>query len=249
MKYNVQLKVYEGPMDLLYDLVTKHKIDIKDIAISEITKQYLDYLDAMEAMDMEITSDFIAMASKLVEIKSRYLLYLQREDSEEEDPRIELVERLKEYKKYKQVSKELKEKADEEHERFFRKKEEVIIEDELSLEDVSIAKMMELLPKLLKNIDKKEEETKNDVLERLVNRKIISVEEKIVSLRRALSVKDRISFLENVDQSDRGDIIASFLCVLELIKEKEIIVTQDDFFEDIVIVKRTDDILEHSEEN
>lgn len=249
MKYNVQLKVYEGPMDLLYDLVTKHKIDIKDIAISEITKQYLDYLGAMEAMDMEITSDFITMASKLVEIKSRYLLYLQREDSEEEDPRIELVERLKEYKKYKQVSKELKEKADEEHERFFRKKEEVIIEDELSLEDVSIAKMMELLPKLLKNIDKKEEETKNDVLERLVNRKIISVEEKIVSLRRALSVKDRISFLENVDQSDRGDIIASFLCVLELIKEKEIIVTQDDFFEDIVIVKRTDDILEHSEEN
>ncbi|MEE0249278.1 segregation and condensation protein A [Peptacetobacter hiranonis] len=249
MKYNVQLKVYEGPMDLLYDLVTKHKIDIKDIAISEITKQYLDYLDAMEAMDMEITSEFITMASKLVEIKSRYLLYLQREDSEEEDPRIELVERLKEYKKYKQVSKELKEKADEEHERFFRKKEEVIIEDELSLEDVSIAKMMELLPKLLKNIDKKEEETKNDVLERLVNRKIISVEEKIVSLRRELSVKDRISFLETVDQSDRGDIIASFLCVLELIKEKEIIVTQDDFFEDIVIVKRTDDILEHSEEN
>ena len=249
MKYNVQLKVYEGPMDLLYDLVTKHKIDIKDIAISEITKQYLDYLDAMEAMDMEITSEFITMASKLVEIKSRYLLYLQREDSEEEDPRIELVERLKEYKKYKQVSKELKEKADEEHERFFRKKEEVIIEDELSLEDVSIAKMMELLPKLFKNIDKKEEETKNDVLERLVNRKIISVEEKIVSLRRALSVKDRISFLETVDQSDRGDIIASFLCVLELIKEKEIIVTQDDFFEDIVIVKRTDDILEYSEEN
>ena len=249
MKYNVQLKVYEGPMDLLYDLVTKHKIDIKDIAISEITKQYLDYLDAMEAMDMEITSDFITMASKLVEIKSRYLLYLQREDSEEEDPRIELVERLKEYKKYKQVSKELKEKADEEHERFFRKKEEVIIEDELSLEDVSIAKMMELLPNLFKNIHKKEEETKNDVLERLVNRKIISVEEKIVSLRRALSVKDRISFLENVDQSDRGDIIASFLCVLELIKEKEIIVTQYDFFEDIVIVKRTDKMLEYSEEN
>lgn len=249
MKYNVQLKVYEGPMDLLYDLVTKHKIDIKDIAISEITKQYLDYLDAMEAMDMEITSDFITMASKLVEIKSRYLLYLQREDSEEDDPRIELVERLKEYKKYKQVSKELKEKADEEHERFFRKKEEVIIEDELSLEDVSIAKMMELLPKLLKNIDKKEEETKNDALERLVNRKIISVEEKIVSLRRTLATKDKISFLETVDQSDRGDIIASFLCVLEMIKEKEIIVTQDDFFEDIVIVKRTDKMLEYSEEN
>lgn len=249
MKYNVQLKVYEGPMDLLYDLVTKHKIDIKDIAISEITKQYLDYLDAMEAMDMEITSDFITMASKLVEIKSRYLLYLQREDNEEEDPRIELVERLKEYKKYKQISKELKEKADEEHERFFRKKEEVIIEDELSLEDVSIAKMMELLPKLLKNIEKKEEEQKNEVLEELINRKVISVEEKIVSLRKSLETKNKISFLETVDQGNRSDIIASFLCVLELIKEKEIIVTQDDFFDDIIIVKRTDDILEYSEEN
>ena len=249
MKYNVQLKVYEGPLDLLYDLVTKHKIDIKDIAISEITKQYLDYLDAMEAMDMEITSDFITMASKLVEIKSRYLLYLQREDEDEEDPRIKLVERLKKYKKYKQISKELKEKADEEHERFFRKKEEIIIEDELSLEDVSIAKMMELLPKLLKNIDKKEEEQKNEVLDKLVNRKIISVEEKIVSLRKTLETKSKISFLDTVDQGNRSDIIASFLCVLELIKEKEIIVTQDDFFDDIIIVKRTDDILEYSEEN
>ena len=216
MKYNVQLKVYEGPMDLLYDLVTKHKIDIKDIAISEITKQYLDYLDAMEAMDMEITSDFITMASKLVEIKSRYLLYLQREDEDEEDPRIELVERLKEYKKYKQISKELKEKADEEHERFFRKKEE---------------------------------EQKNEVLDKLVNRKIISVEEKIVSLRKTLETKSKISFLDTVDQGNRSDIIASFLCVLELIKEKEIIVTQGDFFDDIIIVKRTDDILEYSEEN
>ena len=68
-------------------------------------------------------------------------------------------------------------------------------------------------------------------------------------MRNVLSTKEKVSFLETVDQNDRGDIIASFLCVLELIKEKEIIVTQDDFFEDIIIVKRTDDILEHSEEN
>lgn len=247
MKYQVQLKVYEGPMDLLYDLVTKHKIDIKDIAISEITKQYLDYLDAMEAMDMEITSDFITMASKLVEIKSKYLLYLQRDDEEEEDPRIELVERLKEYKKYKHISKEIKEKADEKHERFFRKKEEIIIEDELSLEDVSIEKMMELLPKLLKNIDKKEENQKNEVLDKIVNRKIISVEEKIVSLRKKLETTEKINFLETVDKNNRSDIIASFLCVLELIKEKEILVTQDDFFEDIIILKRKNDIPDNSE--
>ena len=79
MKYSVQLKVYEGPLDLLYDLITKHKIDIKDISIIEITKQYLAYLDMLEEFDLEIASEFITMASKLLQIKSRYLLYKQRD--------------------------------------------------------------------------------------------------------------------------------------------------------------------------
>ena len=80
MKYNIQLQVYEGPLDLLYDLITKHKIDIKDISIIQITKQYLDYLDMLEKADLEVTSEFITMASKLLEIKSKYLLYKQRND-------------------------------------------------------------------------------------------------------------------------------------------------------------------------
>lgn len=248
MKYNIHLKVYEGPMDLLYDLVTKQKIDIKDIAISEITKQYLEYINVLESMDMEITSEFITMASKLVEIKSRYLLYIQRDDEMEEDPRMELVERLEEYKKYKQISKEIKEKVEEEHDRFFRKKEEIIIEDEMSLEDVSISKMLELLPKLLKNIEKKEYDEKDEVLDKIINRKIVSVEEKIISLKNILKEKTRINFLDTVDKTNKSDIIASFLSVLELIKEKEIIVIQDEFFEDIVIEKRNHDVLTESEE-
>lgn len=247
MKYNIQLKVYEGPMDLLYDLVTKQKIDIKDIAISEITKQYLDYLEALEAMDMEITSDFITMASKLVEIKSRYLLYIQREDEMEEDPRMELVERLEEYKKYKQISKEIKEKADEKHDRFFRKKEEIIVEDKLSLEDISISKMLEILPKLLKNIEKSEVQ-KDEILDKIVNRKVISVEEKITFMRNILKEKSKINFLETIDKTNKSDIIASFLSVLELIKEKEIMVMQDEFFEDIIILKRVEKIAIDSEE-
>lgn len=104
MKYNIQLQVYEGPLDLLYDLITKHKIDIKDISIIQITKQYLDYLDMLEKVDLEVTSEFITMASKLLEIKSKYLLYKQRNDEEEEDPRTELVEKLVEYKKFKSAA-------------------------------------------------------------------------------------------------------------------------------------------------
>ena len=78
MKYNIQLQVYEGPLDLLYNLISKQKIDIKDISIIEITNQYMNYLSMLEKMDLEITSEFITMASKLLEIKSKYLLYKQK---------------------------------------------------------------------------------------------------------------------------------------------------------------------------
>ena len=82
MKYNVQLKVYEGPLDLLYDMISKQKIDIKDISIIDITKQYINYITALEKMDLEVASEFITMASKLLEIKSRYLLYKQKDNNE-----------------------------------------------------------------------------------------------------------------------------------------------------------------------
>ena len=104
MKYNVQLKVYEGPLDLLYDMISKQKIDIKDISIIDITKQYINYITALENMDLEIASEFITMASKLLEIKSRYLLYKQKDNNEVEDPRLELMEKLEEYKKFKLAS-------------------------------------------------------------------------------------------------------------------------------------------------
>ena len=131
MKYSVQLKVYEGPLDLLYDLITKHKIDIKDISIIEITKQYLAYLDMLEEFDLEIASEFITMASNLLQIKSRYLLYKQRDDENEEDPRLELMEKLVEYKKFKNATEDLKNNVTYIEDVFYRKKEEVVIDEKL----------------------------------------------------------------------------------------------------------------------
>ena len=80
MKYNIHLNVYDGPLDLLCDLISRQKIDIKDISISEITSQYLAYIDMLNEMDLEVASEFIIMASKLLEIKSRYLLYKQHHE-------------------------------------------------------------------------------------------------------------------------------------------------------------------------
>lgn len=235
MKYNIQLQVYEGPLDLLYDLISKHKIEIKDISIIEITKQYLQYLEMLDKMDLEITSEFITMASKLLEIKSRYLLYKQKDD-EEEDPRLELIERLEEYKKFKLASQEIKENIDYTREVFYRRKEEIIIDDSLDLEDISIEAIKNILPHILKvkKIEEDEEKTDNK-LNKIVRGRVVSVEEKISYIRNIIKEKVEIKFKNIISTYEKDEIIATFLSLLELIKSKEISVEQDVFFDDILI--------------
>ena len=235
MKYSVQLKVYEGPLDLLYDLITKHKIDIKDISIIEITKQYLAYLDMLEEFDLEIANEFITMASKLLQIKSRYLLYKQRDDENEEDPRLELMEKLVEYKKFKNATEDLKNNVTYIEDVFYRKKEEVVIDEKLDLETISIEAIVKILPHIMK-VDKEElEEIKDDKLNKIVKTRIISVEEKMHYVRDIIKEKEDIKFTNLISNYEKDEIIATFLSVLELIKTNEVIVVQDLFFDDILI--------------
>ncbi|CEP79591.1 segregation/condensation protein A [Paraclostridium sordellii] len=235
MKYSVQLKVYEGPLDLLYDLITKHKIDIKDISIIEITKQYLAYLDMLEEFDLEIASEFITMASKLLQIKSRYLLYKQRDDENEEDPRLELMEKLVEYKKFKNATEDLKNNVTYIEDVFYRKKEEVVIDEKLDLETISLDAIVKILPHIMK-VDKEElEEIKDDKLNKIVKTRIISVEEKMHYVRDIIKEKEDIKFTNLILNYEKDEIIATFLSVLELIKTNEVIVVQDLFFDDILI--------------
>ncbi|CEN88155.1 segregation and condensation protein A [Paraclostridium sordellii] len=235
MKYSVQLKVYEGPLDLLYDLITKHKIDIKDISIIEITKQYLAYLDMLEEFDLEIASEFITMASKLLQIKSRYLLYKQRDDENEEDPRLELMEKLVEYKKFKNATEDLKNNVTYIEDVFYRKKEEVVIDEKLDLETISIEAIVKILPHIMK-VDREElEEIKDDKLNKIVKTRIISVEEKMHYVRDIIKEKEDIKFTNLISNYEKDEIIATFLSVLELIKTNEVIVVQDLFFDDILI--------------
>ena len=239
MKYNVQLKVYEGPLDLLYDMISKQKIDIKDISIIEITKQYLAYINMLEAMDLEVTSDFITMATKLLEIKSKYLLFSQRELDEEEDPRLELMEQLKEYKKYKKASEVLKDSVDYLNQPYYRNREEIIIDDKVDLNEISIDSIKSILPYIfkVKNIEEENETKKDERLNKIVRGKIISVEEKIEYIQNILTTADKISFNNIIKDNTKDEVIATFLSLLELIKSKEIVVVQENFFEDIIIKK------------
>ena len=238
MKYSIHLNVYDGPLDLLCDMISKQKIDIKDISIIEITKQYLAYINMLEAMDLEVTSDFITMATKLLEIKSKYLLFSQRE-LDEEDPRLELMEQLKEYKKYKKASEVLKESVDYLNQPYYRNREEIIIDDKVDLNEISIESIKSILPYIfkVKNIEEENETKKDERLNKIVRGKIISVEEKIEYIQNILTTADKISFNNIIKDNTKDEVIATFLSLLELIKAKEIVVVQENFFEDIIIKK------------
>ena len=239
MKYSIHLNVYDGPLDLLCDMISKQKIDIKDISIIEITKQYLAYINMLEAMDLEVTSDFITMATKLLEIKSKYLLFSQRELDEEEDPRLGLMEQLKEYKKYKKASEVLKDSVDYLNQPYYRNREEIIIDDKVDLNEISIESIKSILPYIfkVKNIEEENETKKDERLNKIVRGKIISVEEKIEYIQNILTTADKISFNNIIKDNTKDEVIATFLSLLELIKSKEIVVVQENFFEDIIIKK------------
>ena len=237
MKYNVQLKVYEGPLDLLYDMISKQKIDIKDISIIDITKQYINYITALEKMDLEIASEFITMASKLLEIKSRYLLYKQKDNNEVEDPRLELMEKLEEYKKFKLASQDLKDNITYVDDLYYRKKEEIIIDDSMNIDDISIDAIKNILPYILKVKSEDNKPHKDEKLDKIVRGRIVPVEEKIAYIREIISRDTEVSFIKVIENVDKDEVIATFLSVLELIKSREIVVYQDLFFDDILIKK------------
>ena len=237
MKYNVQLKVYEGPLDLLYDMISKQKIDIKDKSIIDITKQYINYITALEKMDLEVASEFITMASKLLEIKSRYLLYKQKDNNEVEDPRLELMEKLEEYKKFKLASQDLKDNITYVDDLYYRKKEEIIIDDTMDLDDISIDAIKNILPYILKVKSEYNKPQKDEKLEKIVRGRIVPVEEKIAYIREIISRDNEVSFIKVIENVDKDEVIATFLSVLELIKSREIVVYQDLFFDDILIKK------------
>ncbi len=237
MKYNIHLNVYDGPLDLLCDLISKQKIDIKDISISEITSQYLAYIDMLNEMDLEVASEFIIMASKLVEIKSKYLLYKQHHEENEEDPRLELVGQLEEYKKFKEASLNLKENVHYTCDTFFRAKEEMVVDNKIDLDEISIDAIRKILPiilktKVIENFDK------NEDLDIIVKKRVVSSEEKMEDLRELMSKENEVSFVKLVGPYDKDETIATFLAILELIKEKLIVVVQNKFFDDILIVRR-----------
>lgn len=241
MNYNVKVDIFEGPLDLLLNLIEENKLDIYDIPINLITGQFLNYIKKMEEDSLEVTGDFLIMASTLLEIKSRMLLPKEKilidEEEREIDPRDELVRRLEEYKIYKDVSRELRMYEVYGLNTYFKPKEELNFEDdELDLGQLDLKQLI----KSINNIIRKSKIEDIDDSEE-ISREVYTMEECKSHIKLNLEGKKQCSFTDLINiPITKRKIIAYFLSILELIRQRLILVEQDDAFTDLIIMKRVD---------
>ena len=235
MDYKFVINDFEGPLDLLLHLIKTSEMSIYDIKIEKITKQYLDFINSMENMNLSIASEYLVMASELIEIKSRMLLPNKRdmdEDEYEEDPRENLINRLIEYKKYKDMIDTFK-ALEEERQDIFTKEpinlseyrtEEVTNDGGLSLDDLLNA---------LNNFLKRKEDEKP--ISTKITKKEISVKDRTVQIRNILSKKKKVSFYDLFEVKTKEYVVVTFLSILEMAKYGEINIVQEGNFDNIVV--------------
>jgi len=232
------LEVFEGPLDLLLYLIKKDELDIYDIPIASITEQYLEYLDFMKLLDLNIAGEFLVMAATLIHIKSRMLLpqpEAEAEAPEEEDPREELVKRLLEYKKFKEAASELSLKATKQKDYFTRG---VALPPSGRGGDDADAQYFEAsLFDLLTAFTRVMKEVPKELFYEVIKDEF-TVEEKMHDVFHLLVRNTRVEFNKLFrDAHDKSEIIATFLALLELMRLKEIVVMQSKAFGNIVIEK------------
>lgn len=233
MEYEVKIDAFEGPLDLLLHLIRESKVDILDIKIVDITDQYLSYIKSMENLNLNIASEYLVMASELVEMKSKMLLprYHEENEEEEEDPREQLIQKLIEYQKYKDMTKSFKELEEVRHEFYTKAPESLkkyVEEDTIISSDVTLDDLMKAFQKF---IERKQLEKP---LSTTVTKREITVEERRTSIRSILKKKKKVDFFELFEEITKEYIVVTFLAVLEMAKKQEIMIYQENNFEQII---------------
>ncbi len=243
MELSVKLQVFEGPLDLLLHLIDKNKVNIYDIPIVEITKQYMEYIEQMQRQDLEVLSEFMVMAATLLDIKSKMLLPREAQDEEEEeDPRAELVQQLLEYKMYKCMAYELKDRQLEADRVMYKQPtipDEVLIYEEPVdvkelMSDVTLARLNDIFQSIMKKQTEKIDPIRSKFGK--IQKEEVSLDDKIIYLKDYAKSHKRFSFrnlLEN--QCGKLEIIVTFLAILELMKTGDIFISQENIFDDIEI--------------
>lgn len=237
-KYAIKVENFEGPLDLLCHLIDKNKMNINDIKISDITDQYLDYLKQMEEMNLDVTSEFLVMASTLLYLKSKSLL--PKQDSEEEElTEEELIRRIIEYKKYKEISNKLKENFLLYSKRYFRQAEQIELPTQKIEKDYEKGIIPQIYENLIKrNEDKINENAKN--IEKIAIVETYTVASKVRDMFKVLVKNKRFIFnkLFSVKEHNKQEVVTAFSGLLEMSRRNKVITNQEDTFSDILVEKR-----------
>lgn len=241
MAIAVKLNVFEGPLDLLLHLIEKNKIDIYDIPIATITDQYLEAIEGLEVEDMDELSEFLVMASTLLELKTRMLLPVEDEEKTE-NPADELAKRLIEYKLIKEIAKNL-EQMKEEASKYYYKSESIPkeVQDyqepirlEQLLEGLDLQKMHQIFERLIAQEKDRQDPIRSNF--KRIERDSIKLSDKIEQILEKCKRRRRFYFGSLIgDFTNRLEIIVTFLAVLELMKSGEITVSQEEILGDICI--------------
>lgn len=238
MSYKLKLQVFEGPLDLLLYLIKKDQLNIYDIPMAEVTDQYMQYLELMELLDLDIAGEFLVIAATLLHIKSKMLLPpdpTEEADEELEDPRLDLVEKLLEYKRFKEAADHLRNREKVRQDVFTRRIEAKDEETGEVYFEASLFELISAFSKALKDIPK-------DIFYEVIKDEF-TVEEKIHQVLHLLFEKPRLELSELFARAkNKLEIVATFLAVLELIKIKEIKIMQSELFGGIQIMRNEENI-------
>ncbi len=228
MSYKVKLEIFEGPLDLLLFLIKKNELDIYDIPIATITEQYLEYLEVMRSLNLDIAGEFLVMASTLMYIKSRMLLPPSEDDEddvEEEDPRAELVQKLLEYKRFKEGAQWLANRSILGRDSYARSSliledDPVRMDNELPLENISIIELLSAFKDVLSRASEQKPS-----LEITIDR--LNIAERIQELLEELRGRESVEFLSLFTPPyERVFVILTFLALLELMRLNMVVVFQ-----------------------
>lgn len=236
MNYNIKINEFEGPLDLLLHLIKESNIDIYDISIEEITNQYLDYINKMEELNIEVASSYLTMAAELMLLKSKSLLPSKKEEDEEiegeEETREKLINRLVEYKKYKELTKDLK-ALEQQRKEFYIKSPSNLsnITDEKIKNDTDIG-IDDLLQAFSAFLERKDKEKP---LNTKITNKEYSVKLRKNDIKNYLQQRKKAEFKELFNIYNKSYIIVTFISILELAKENQVNLTQEDNFANIYI--------------
>lgn len=235
--YSTKLDNFEGPLDLLLHLIKEAKIEIKDIFVSQVTSQFLQYMDGLETLDVDKASDYLNMAATLLEIKSKSVLpKIEEFPDDYEDPEQALIRQLEEYKLFKEASEKLKDR--ENVLRFYKDPDKSVGDVKIVYNDFNLEGLISAFSKLMMRIDDKK---RQDNVLKEIPKEVFTVKDKVDQIRMVLLDRKNVSFFELFPHYyTRTELITTFQAMLELLKLQYISVEQNGVFEDITLTLRDD---------